>query len=68
LLGVAALVAVLVAGYVVGTGKWQSAAYQYGTALVPSAGVTITLDRTADPPPAITVGRIAEHPPDLFLR
>jgi hypothetical protein len=52
----------------VGTGKWQSAAYQYGTALVPSAGVTITLDRTADPPPAITVGRIAEHPPDLFLR
>jgi membrane associated rhomboid family serine protease len=55
LLGVVALVAVLVAGYAVGTGKWQSAVYQYRTSQVPSAT------------PAITVGRAAEAPPDLAL-
>jgi membrane associated rhomboid family serine protease len=55
LLGVVALVAVLVAGYAVGTGKWQSAVYQYRTSQVPS------------PAPAITVGRAAEPAPDLAL-
>jgi membrane associated rhomboid family serine protease len=55
LLGVVALVAVLVAGYAVGTGKWQSAVYQYRTSQIPS------------PAPAITVGHAAEAPPDLVL-
>jgi hypothetical protein len=53
LLGVAALVAVLVAGYAVGTSKWQSATYQYATGLAPSAGVTITVERTGDSPPLL---------------
>lgn len=50
LLGVAALVAVLVAGYAVGTSKWQSATYPFGTGQAPSGGVTVTVDRTVAPP------------------
>ena len=67
LLGVAALVAVLVAGYAVGTGKWQSAAYQYRTSHIPSAGPAITVGRAAELLPAITVARTPELPPDLAL-